>query len=616
MKQLIFPCDKYGMNWIREDAEWGKVTMPYGMTCKVERKVVGVTTVERYTFKNTLDRYIFTHRGSVSVCVPLPDSYPDTTTCIKNRCHTHVWCGEDSSYVMALRMGGEAPHLGLAVTCGSLGAYRIERDVKIMSNDRGIFWLCLSPMTLSPGEEYVLEWVVFPHGGKADFFDKLRAINPRHIDVEAEHYTLFSGEPARVSFRPTFAFDPASVTVTCGERRVDATCQEGVITVEEGTADAGERRYELSVGGVKTHATLLILPDLPELALARCRFLAEKQQFRAEGHPFDGAYLTYDNEEKRVFYARANDYNTARERVGMGLLMARYLKIRPDAALRESLDRYMTFIEREIVDVTTGDVANDYGRRDPNKRLYNNPWIAELYLELYDLDGKRESLEIAYRVMNTFYAHGGDRFYAFEIPVVRILRALGEAGMTAERDTLLAHFRRHAETVIENGVIYPAHEVNFEQSIVAPATTLLIQMYRATGEERYIAEANKHCSLLQLFDGPQPDWHLNTVAIRHWDGYWFGKRKLFGDTLPHYWSALSGVAYRHFYEATGDEAAKKMAEDSFRGVMGMFFPDGSATCAWLYPYDVNGTRGEFPDPYANDQDWGMYFMLRHLESDS
>ena len=46
------------------------------------------------------------------------------------------------------------------------------------------------------------------------------------------------------------------------------------------------------------------------------------------------------------------------------------------------------------------------------------------------------------------------------------------------------------------------------------------------------------------------------------------------------------------------------------------YPDGSATCAWIYPHDINGVRGEFPDPYANDQDWGMYFFLRDLGSDA
>ncbi|MBR5123525.1 MAG: hypothetical protein IKU90_00210, partial [Clostridia bacterium] len=536
---------KYQMNWIREDAVWGKTILPYGMTCSVERETVGDGIVERYTFKNTLDRYIFTHRGSVAICTPFPDSYPDTKTCIGNRCHTHICCAEDASYVMALRMGGEAPHLGLALTRGSLSSYRVERDFAIMSNDRGIFWLQPSPTSLAPGESFTVEWALFWHEGKEDFLRKLRAINPRHMDIKADAYTLFSGEPIRVTCTPAFAFDPKTVKVTCGERTVPATVAGGTIRIEEDSAEIGERRYDIYVGDVRSHCTVLVLPTLQRLSEARCRFIAEKQQFRAEGHPLDGAYLTYDNEEKHVFYARANDFNSARERVGMGLLMARYIKHHPDASLRKSLDDYMTFIEREIVDVQTGDVANDYGRRDPYKRLYNYPWLAELYLEMYDLDGHIESLLVAYRILDTFYRNGGHHFYAFEIPVVRILRELKKAGLSNLYDALLADFRIHAETMLQNGVFYPAHEVNFEQSIVAPAATFLIQMYRATGEEKYLAAAREHRKLLELFDGIQPEWNLNMVAIRHWDGYWFGKRKLLGDTLPHYWSALSGVAYRH-----------------------------------------------------------------------
>ena len=46
----------------------------------------------------------------------------------------------------------------------------------------------------------------------------------------------------------------------------------------------------------------------------------------------------------------------------------------------------------------------------------------------------------------------------------------------------------------------------------------------------------------------------------------------------------------------------------------MVFPDGSASCAYLYPYQVNGVRAEFYDPYANDQDWGLYFYLKAQEN--
>ena len=53
--------------------------------------------------------------------------------------------------------------------------------------------------------------------------------------------------------------------------------------------------------------------------------------------------------------------------------------------------------------------------------------------------------------------------------------------------------------------------------------------------------ARKQLDVLELFNGIEPSYHLREVAIRHWDGYWFGKRKLYGDTFPHYWSALTGL---------------------------------------------------------------------------
>ncbi len=76
----------------------------------------------------------------------------DSVTCRDYRCHAHVFCGENTSYIMALRMGGAAPHLGMVLTKGSLSAYSIERDLKLQSNDRGCFWLGSSAQEFAPGE--------------------------------------------------------------------------------------------------------------------------------------------------------------------------------------------------------------------------------------------------------------------------------------------------------------------------------------------------------------------------------------------------------------------------------------------------------------------------------
>lgn len=64
-----------------------------------------------------------------------------------------------------------------------------------------------------------------------------------------------------------------------------------------------------------------------------------------------------------------------------------------------------------------------------------------------------------------------------------------------------------------------------------------------TGIQKYLDGAKQQMPALEAFNGNQPSYHLNEIAIRHWDGYWFGKREMWGDTFPHYWSTLTGAAF-------------------------------------------------------------------------
>jgi hypothetical protein len=58
-----------------------------------------------------------------------------------------------------------------------------------------------------------------------------------------------------------------------------------------------------------------------------------------------------------------------------------------------------------------------------------------------------------------------------------------------------------------------------------------------------------------------------------------------------------------------------MAEHSLRGVLGLFASDGRASCAHVYPLKVNGAPADFLDPWANDQDWGLYYALKFFDGD-
>ncbi len=613
MKELILVNDQYNMNWVEGNTEWGTVKAPKGIAVSIQSEKKDDIIVERYTFTNVTDKDIFTQLKGISIYTPFNDDYLDAKTCMTNRCHAHIWCGENISYVMALRMGGEAPHLGLVLTEGSLGGYSVERDLSQSSNDRGDFILHPSPMALAPGESRNVEWKLFAHAGKADFYNKLREYCPCYIGVEAANYIVFEGEMIHLEISPVFEYAEEDVRVIAGERKVDFCIRDKVIIVEESAVEIGERKFQISVAGVKTHCAVLVQERLPELAKKRCRFIAERQQYHNPDSALDGAYLIYDNEEKHMFYDPQNDYNGGRERGGMGILIAKYLQKQKSEMLADSLSKYIAYIERELFDVQTGEVFNDYRRDNSYKRLYNYPWMSLLYLELYELYGERECIVKAYRIMQAFYAQGGAHFYAIEVPLEHIIRALQGAGMEEQKEELLGWFREHCNYIMEKGTDYPKHEVNYEQSIVAPAANLLLQMYKVTGEEQFLEGAKCQIKVLELFNGRQSDYHLYEVAIRHWDGYWFGKKRLYGDTYPHYWSALTANAYSDFGIITGDTGYLDMAEASYRGVLSMFFADGSASCAYVYPASINGQEAGYYDAYANDQDWGLYYMLRHVE---
>ncbi len=137
----------------------------------------------------------------------------------------------------------------------------------------------------------------------------------------------------------------------------------------------------------------------------------------------------------------------------------------------------------------------------------------------------------------------------------------------------------------------------------------LLQLYMETGRQKYLDGAKIQMPVLEAFNGKQPSYHLNEIAVRHWDGYWFGKREMWGDTFPHYWSTLSGAAFYLYSQCTGDHSYKERAENIVRNNLCLFFEDGKASCAYIYPNKVNGVKGGFYDPYANDQDWALVYYL-------
>lgn len=119
--------------------------------------------------------------------------------------------------------------------------------------------------------------------------------------------------------------------------------------------------------------------------------------------------------------------------------------------------------------------------------------------------------------------------------------------------------------------------------------------------------------VLEAFSGDQPTYHKNGIAIRHWDGYWFGKREMLGDCFPHYWSVLSGEAYYFYGLCTGERMWLSRAENIVRNNLCQFDEHGRGYCAYVYPDHVNGEPAKFYDSFANDQDFALvsYYLVNY-----
>lgn len=606
--------DKFHMNWSRGKILWGSTKVPEGISVKRTHAFTEKGTLkESFFFQNTSKFPIYFKEVDIGIFLSLPDSYTSAEECMKNHCHTHLWCGKEASWMMALRMSGKAPHLGLVLRNGSLKSYSIVRDESKLSNDRGSFLLHPETEALLPGEKLEITWELFWFSNREDFFCKLLEYRDFPL-IDTKRCTYFTGEEAE--FTIWKREKPGEILLSCDKSRIfwDMENHGGLykIQVRIPVNTPGEYHIEIMVDGIRTEAVLMGQICLEELTEKRCHFIAKKQQ-EAEGH-LNGAYLIYDNETEKRYYAHMpDDHNGGRERLGMGTLIALWLQSNKDTKLENSLEEYITYVYRELFDKETGDVCNDICRNNDWDRLYNYPWMAVFFMETYNWKKERSYLLDGYRVMLRYYEKGGTDFYAIGIPATEMISLLEKEELRREAEELKNWALYHGEKVKKTGLHYPKSEVNYEQSIVAPAVSILLQAYELSKDETFLGAAREQMEVLRLFHGTQPDYHLFENAIRHWDGYWFGKRRKLGDTFPHYWSVMSGVAYEMMGRLTNKEKYMELASESFRGSLCLFFQDGRASCAMVYPQSINGESGFYYDPWANDQDWALYYIWKFRE---
>ncbi len=629
--RLFNPRDPLRMAWLRPAASWGtgwikhdgvKTTWdhPVSFAATGERAMVtaydagsihiSVTRrlqadgrlAETYDFENRSDTAIQLPADGIGVRLPLPDSYPNADVCLRERCHVHLSMNGRSAYVAALRMGGEPPNLGLVVTEGSLVNYSIDDRIQ-HSNDRGQFIVHPPAMTLAPGQHFKLSWVVFWHQGLADFFVQAQNTNG-FVRLSAPAYAVTQGHPLQILAEG----DLRGAILRVDGERVETGDNEHQRSATIASKRVGDHLIEIDTDAGANFLHAYVAQDPWPLIKMRVKFIIEHQQVHAPGKKLDGAFLIYDNETKKVVYDPGfPDHNAGRERLSMGTLLALYSKRCDDAQLKAQLDQslaaYAAFVARELQS-ESGFVYNDAGRRGP-LRMYNFPWLVQFYLAMNEAYPKPEYLRHALDACRSFYNHGGTKFYCIGMPVRWMVEALKAAGWEDERQEMLAAFRHQADVLVKIGTHFPPQEVNYEESIVAPSVQLMLEVYSLTREQRFLDGAREQLRLLELFGGPQPDYHQHDIAIRHWDDFWFGKKHVYGDTLPHYWSTLAACSFDLYADLTNDPSYRTRGESIFATNFSLFREDGSASCAYVFPLTLNGEPGAFYDPWANDQDWAL-----------
>jgi hypothetical protein len=606
--------------WVGKEYGWGLLSpssvLPEGVTFSVNRFYDKDDLIEEYTFKNTGKTTV--EIVDIGINTPFNDNYPDAETCMTGRCNAHIWAGGSAAYINVLEMSGKAPHLGLALTKGSIKSYEIRErgNRKGSSNFRGVIVLNPENITLKPNEKYTLQWRIFAHNGNEDFERKL--VESGSLLAKSDKYVYERGDTAFLTFvsnkklkKPKFYLNgellPKKLPI--GYR------QKFFVNLPFIPIDKlGENRIEFVYdNGKKTHIDLLCVSNYDSIISRRAAFILKNQQMNDVADERFGAFMVFDNETDKIYLnntpnANPVDRDEGAERVGMGNFLALYYQQHKDETLKQALIRYADFLRNKLqtADYKTFSSVDKKHRN----RTYNYPWIATFYFQMYEITGEQQYLRDAYGTLRSMYRQFGHKFYAIDIPIEKGYNILKQSGMTAEADSLLADFKEMGDNFVKNGTAYPRHEVNYEQSIVAPSVISLLQLYKITGEQKYLESAELQLPLLEAFAGRQPSYHLNDIAIRHWDGYWFGKREFYGDTFPHYWSLLNAIAFDYYAQITGKKAYRSKAENIARNNLCLFTEDGRGSCAYLYPAKVNGKPAQFYDPYANDQDWALYFYLQ------
>lgn len=577
--------------------------MNIGVDLTVSR-VGGASLTEIYTFTNRTDQAV--ELTSIGIQTPFADLYDNATDALDRSVHAHIFTGGSWAWALAQPMSGVGHCLGLTVRSGQLWGYSVEsRNQNTSSNARGHLVLQVTDaarnpdafggqptIVLAPGEQFELTWEL---GWFADVTSFLAATSPV---AEFSAMSAEVGSPIRVRTDLDLSSPDTSV-------RIERDGSDVVII--------GNRvgNYPLDIGqGARTEISFH--RPLRETVETRAAYILRHQRSTERAGLLANAFVPIDSPTLLTQPANGwSDWSDGSERIGMAVLLQlarnrNWLSEATDIAL----DGWAQFARTSLVDASGTPRRGSHDTTGP--RLYDSSWLAEFFLARFVQTADVEDLDLAYRIVSRAFELGATRFLAigFSETCVALAAALATAGRVEHADEIRDRLVHSARYFLDRGRDLPAHEVAYEQSMVAPLLNLFIDAYTLTADSQFHDAIVERLPWLLSFGGPQPHARLNGVAIRHWDGYWFGTRRQWGDIFPHYWSALTSTVLLRLPDTIRTPQTDALGLTILQANMSNYFPDGSATCAFVFPTTIDGAPAHVADPLANDQDWHLAIWLR------
>ncbi len=643
--------DAYAMNWILPDSDFGRVdgyamtgsevsentvTLHYersdtssfhcdGSSLRVEKTMHEDRYSESYTFINNSRLEWFINQDAFGIHFPLTTFQQTGESFQEKCCVAHVWCGENVCYLYGAKLSGRAPYLVMNMTEGSISDYSISRDAcrcACGANYRGDIVLNPAMHVVHPGESATYRFDFYATEEKPQAFLERQ---DGFISLYADRYTAQRDEV--IHCRAHCPTGLADLRILCGEEELPYE-SDGTTAIWEMTfSEYGEKRIRVYANGKQTHMLLNVIRPFDEILRTRARFITRKQQYHDPASPLDGAYLTYDRDTDTLFYSDFRpDYNAGYERIAMPIAVLLALQKEFDEEMFASVKKYRTFVEREMFDVDTHTVYGCVGKTTTH-RLFTYPWLSDFYFEWYNLTGEEESLVHATRILLRYFELGGVKQESQCIMGHEIITALKARGLTELADQLMTAYMEYVERIYSCHFNSVVTETFFTSENPSVMSDYLCQGYMLTGDKKYLSEALIYLHSLESFYAYQPNYHLNSVCVRHWDRFWFGRHPQYGDVFPHHWSILSAASMKRYQTATGEG---KEYDETIRNMVGanlcLYMPDGFASNNYLYPYcthvyasapslvsstfwTLGSYYGKIFDERANDQDWILYYAV-------